>query len=224
MTNVTERKYQDIITCLRTSKPNWRPRLYSTTNPGGVGHEWYRRNFVVPYERQTESSTRFIPARVDDNRFTNPEYKATLATRTGWQKEAWYYGRWDIASGQYFSTFRPSAHILEKVDYWRAVEWFAAMDYGYNHYTVVLLGFRDENDNITVVDEHAERHWVPQRHVEAIKEMFARHQVSIAPPHPPGIPPLSLKDLRIWPNHRRLARFVAGGDVFGTESNGCTIW
>jgi len=40
-TTLTQRKYHDLRTCLRTSKPAWRPRLYSTTNPGGVGHDWY---------------------------------------------------------------------------------------------------------------------------------------------------------------------------------------
>ena len=28
-TTLTSRKYQDISTCCRTSKPNWRPRIYS---------------------------------------------------------------------------------------------------------------------------------------------------------------------------------------------------
>jgi hypothetical protein len=38
-TTLTARKYQDISTCCRTSKPNFRPRIYSTTNPGGVGSQ-----------------------------------------------------------------------------------------------------------------------------------------------------------------------------------------
>src|SRR5512135_3330186 len=42
-TTLTARKYQDITTCCRSSKVladghHWRPRIYSTTNPGGVGH------------------------------------------------------------------------------------------------------------------------------------------------------------------------------------------
>src|SRR6476469_7367301 len=97
-TTLTSRKHQDISTCCRTSKPNWRPRIYSTTNPGGVGHEWYRDTYIVPYQSGTESKTRFIAARVDDNKFTNPEYKSILASRTGWQKDAWYLGKWDIAA------------------------------------------------------------------------------------------------------------------------------
>lgn len=42
VTTLSARKHQDISTCCRTSKPNWRPRIYSTTNPGGLGHAWYR--------------------------------------------------------------------------------------------------------------------------------------------------------------------------------------
>src|SRR6185369_4963328 len=48
-TTLTSRKYQDISTCCRTSKPNWRPRIYSTTNPGGIGHAWYRKLFILPH-------------------------------------------------------------------------------------------------------------------------------------------------------------------------------
>src|SRR5690348_17145791 len=85
-TTLTARKYQDISTCCRTSKPNWRPRIYSTTNPGGVGHGWYRTRFVLPFVQKKETETRFIPARVTDNRWNNPEYVRVLQNLTGWQK------------------------------------------------------------------------------------------------------------------------------------------
>lgn len=42
---------------------------------------------------------RFIPARVEDNAFINPEYKTNLASRTGWQYDAWYLGRWNFCAG-----------------------------------------------------------------------------------------------------------------------------
>src|SRR3989454_6163488 len=85
-TTLTSRKHQDISTCCRTSKPNWRPRIYSTTNPGGIGHAWYRKKFVIPFLQGKESDTRFVPARVTDNGFNNPEYTRVLEALTGWQK------------------------------------------------------------------------------------------------------------------------------------------
>src|SRR5512141_1676723 len=171
-TTLTARKYQDITTCCRTSKPNWRPRIYSTTNPGGVGHGWYRKRFIEPWQRHAEGETRFIAARVTDNRWNNPEYVRVLEGLTGWQRRAWLDGDWDIAAGQFFTTLRRDVHVIASFDDSRAVEWYAAMDYGFTHYTVVLLGCRDGDGNLFIVDEHAERLWLPQRHVPAIEAML----------------------------------------------------
>lgn len=205
-TTLTARKYQDITTCCRTSKSNWRPRIYSTTNPGGVGHGWYRKRFIEPWQRRAETETRFIAARVTDNRWNNPEYVRVLQGLSGWQRRAWLDGDWDIAAGQYFTMLRREVHVVEDFDDTRAREWFVALDYGFAHYTVVLLGCTDGDGNIFVVDEHAERLWLPQRHAAAIKAMLARHKI--------GDRKLELGDLK---------RFVAGADVFSRQSDGTTI-
>jgi phage terminase large subunit len=235
-TTLSERKYKDIATCCRTSKRNFRPRIYSTTNPGGVGHTWYKKLFVEPYydcrrrgnESQivphphnetneisqdvalkepgnqrlvTSSPTLFIPARVTDNCFTNAEYGTQLSRLTGWQRRAWFQGDWDIAAGQFFTRFNRDIHVIDKFDARRARQWFAALDYGFTHYTVVLLGCRDCDGNIIVVDEHAERQWLPERHAMHIHAMLVRHE-------------LEADDL---------ARFVAGTDVFSAQFDGSTI-
>ena len=198
---LTYRKYLDISTCCRTSKQNWRPRIYSTTNPGGVGHAWYRQKFVVPMMERRETDTRFIPARVTDNRWNNPDYVRVLESLTGWQKRAWLDGDWDIAAGQFFTNFRRDVHVLNDFDLIRGREFFAAMDYGFAHYTVVLLGCKDGDGNIFIVDEHAERMWLPQRHASGIRSMLARHG-------------LRLEDLK---------RIVAGADVFSRQGDGSTV-
>jgi phage terminase large subunit len=200
-TTLSARKHQDITTCCRTSKSDWRPRIYSTSNPGGIGHAWYRAKFITPFEQGEETETRFIPARVTDNRFCNAEYAKVLANLNGWQKKAWFEGCWDIAAGQFFTTFQRGVHVVEQFDDTRAREWFAALDYGFQHYTVCLLGCTDSDGNVFVVDEHAERLWLPSRHAAAIKAMLARHGVSVD----------------------QLKRFVAGADVFSKQSDGTTV-
>ena len=147
-----------------------------------------------------------MPARVGDNTFNNPEYRKVLEGLSGWQKRAWLDGDWDIAAGQYFTQLRREVHVLDAFDDTRAVEWFAALDYGHVHYTVCLLGCRDGDGNTFVVDEHAERLWLPQRHAAAIKAMLGRHKI--------GDRKLELGDLK---------RFVAGADVFSRQSDGTTI-
>src|SRR5215471_5814531 len=103
-TTLTARKYSDIATCCRSARPDWRPRIYSTTNPGGVGHGWYRAKFVAPMVEGREAETRFVSALVTDNAFNNPEYKRVLEGLSGWQKRAWLEGDWDLAAGQFFTT------------------------------------------------------------------------------------------------------------------------
>jgi hypothetical protein len=75
----------------------------------------------------------------------------------------------------------PPSKAAEKArmfDETRAREWFAALDYGFTHYTVCLLGCTDGDGNVFVVDEHAERLWLPQRHAAAIRAMVGRHVVA----------------------------------------------
>jgi len=71
---------------------------------------------------------------------------------------------------------------------------------------VVLLGCTDGDGNVFVVDEHAERLWLPQRHAAAIKAMVSRRKL--------GDRRLELGDLK---------RFVAGADVFSRQADGTTI-
>lgn len=173
-TQLSKRKKEDILTCLRTSKPNWRPRSYHTTNPGGIDHAGFKREFIQPWRNGAESYTRFVPATVYDNKFVDRDYKGKLERLTGWQRKAWLDGDWDIAAGQFFSTFRHDLHVIEpfEIPAWWPV--WAAMDYGFNHPTVVYL--LTENDGIVyVIAEHWERKKLPSWHSEQIKAMLARH-------------------------------------------------
>lgn len=198
-TTLSWRKFQAVQSVNRTSKPGWRPRLYTTTNPGGVGHAWYKKRFVLPARTGQEGPTRFVQSTVDDNRFVNPEYRRALDGLTGWLLRAWRYGDWDIAAGQYFTTWRNDIHTIkpffERVPAgWRT---WLAMDYGWTHFNVVYLLTEDGDGTIYIVDEHAERRWLPERHAEAIRAMLTRW----------------------WVEPGQLATFVAGPDVFIKRGN-----
>lgn len=191
---ISSGKQHKIRGSLRTSKPDWRPRVYLTFNPGGVGHAYLKRTFVEPWRNGEERETRFFFSLPEDNAFINPEYLDYLNGLTGWLKRAWRYGDFDIAAGQYFSTWRHEAHVLSPDEitpqhYWT---WWAALDYGFQHPTVVYLLARDQDGTVYVVDEHWERKRLVPHHAEAIHNMLARHRMDVA----------------------RLDAFVAGGDVF----------
>lgn len=207
-TTLSLSKYEAIRTCCRTSKPGWRPRVYSTTNPGNIGHAWYKALFIDPARRSEQTDTCFVPATVDDNRFINAEYRAQLEKLKGWQLQAWRYGDWDIAAGQYFVNFRREIdgqphHVLPVHSVEPGINWqyWCSLDYGFAHYTVCYLFGKDGDGNLYCLDEHAERQWVVRRHADAIHAMLARHGLTI----------------------ERLERFVAGGDVFNRGRDGLTV-
>lgn len=199
-TTLSSAKWKMIDTCLRTSKAGWRPRMYSTTNPGGVGHAWYKQRFITPSRAGQEGSTRFVPATVDDNAFVNPEYRQTLDGLTGWQKRAWRYGDWDIAAGQFFTTWREDVHVVPsfRVGDRPMRRVWASIDYGFTHYTCAYVLGEDGDGRIWVLGEHAERRWLPGRHIEAIRNLVARLG-------------LRIDDVDRW---------VIGTDAFSKDRNG----
>lgn len=86
-------------------------RMYYTGNPGGVGHNWFKRLFVKgQYEEGEEPEEyEFIPATVDDNtvlKEADPDYVKKLDMLPSKLRQAHRYGDWDIYDGQYFEEFR----------------------------------------------------------------------------------------------------------------------
>ena len=151
--------------------------------------------------RLGEAETRFVPSTVDDNAFVNPEYRKTLDSLTGWQKRAWRYGDWDIAAGQFFTTWREDVHVRPVPAAAQLRSVWAALDYGFTHYTVVYLMGEDFDGHVHVLDEHAERRWIVERHAAAIHAMLERHDLAI----------------------HQLDTFVAGRDVFSTQRDGGSV-
>ena len=202
-TTLSLSKYKTLRDSNRTSKPNWRPRIYASTNPGNIGHSWFKERFITPARRNVEADTRFVFATVDDNRFIDSGYKKKLEDNTGWKLRAYRFGDWDIAAGQFFSTWRHDVHVLPKA-FPLPAHWpvWASLDYGFNHPTVAYL--LTENDGVVyIVGEYwARRQLVPQN-ADGIKAMLAKHGVEL----------------------KRLRSFEAGHDCFSQkgDSDGKTI-
>jgi len=194
---ITPARHDQIRGSCRTSKPGWRPRMYYTYNPGGVGHAYLKKEFYLPHLAGTRGDTRFFFSDPTDNPFINPEYLAYLDRLTGWLYRAWRKGDMDIAAGQYFTTWQASIHVIDEVPL-DVARWVLAMDWGFAHWCSIGLLAEGRDGIVRVVDVHRARQWLVPRHAEAVRAMLARHGVEMG----------------------RLYRLVAGGDIGKPDSDG----
>jgi len=205
-TTLTISKYKALRDSNRSSKEEFRPRLYCSTNPGGTGHAWFKSRFIIPARQKAESDTRFIFSTVDDNAFLDSDYKKKLEENTGWKLRAYRYGDWDIAAGQFFTTWKFERHTFDPKGFMELPKsnatFWASLDFGFGHYTSVHL-FMKYDGMTYVLDEYVERKQLVQQNAEGIKAMIKRNGLQITD----------------------LMNFVAGHDCFasrGSES-GMTI-
>jgi phage terminase large subunit len=189
-------KYRALRDSNRTSKPGFRPRIYSTTNPGGVGHAWFKALFIVPARQGREIDTRFVFGTVEDNVFNDPDYKKKLEENTGWRLQAYRYGDWDIAAGQFFSTWRYDAVVRKGLRIMPGSDVWCSLDYGFQHPTVCYL-LSEYDGKKQVIDEHWRRHALATDHAVDIKNMLQRHGLRV----------------------ENLRSFVASPDAFAQRGN-----
>jgi PBSX family phage terminase large subunit len=103
LTMIKENDYMDMFAQLRKSEHGYYPRVYATTNPGGVGHNWVKKKFVEVRKAGTETTTRCIHSATEDNTTLGDYKSSTLMKLTGSKRERWLLGNWDINEGAAFN-------------------------------------------------------------------------------------------------------------------------
>lgn len=136
-THFTEFMRDFFETSNRSTRTDFKPRMYYTSNPGGIGHAWFKRLFIDREYRGKEKSDNyvFIPAKVYDNHAlmeSNPEYVETLESLPDDQREAFLHGNWDVFAGQYFREWRRDTHVVEPFAIPQHWFRFCSIDWGYN--------------------------------------------------------------------------------------------
>ena len=170
-TQLSATKIKDIRTCNRSSK-GFRPRMYLTGNPGGIGHAWFKRDFIEPFRQGRKTDKAFVFSLESDNKHNDAEYRSKLKQLTGWKRKAWLDGDWDILAGQFFENFSYERHVVKPFKLPPSAEFWGAFDYGFNHPTVFQL-FAKYDGIIYVMAEFRQRKQLPKTNAAGIKEMIA---------------------------------------------------
>lgn len=156
----TEENYLKLISSCRSTVEDLDPQVFSTTNPGGVGHNWVKERFnikgapteaIKSVDEATERPRVFIPGRIEDNPtlFDNdPGYVAFLEGLPKDLRRAWRDGDWDIFAGQYFAEWRPEKHVINPREIPSSFRKFRCIDHGRAAPTACMWGAIDYDGRI----------------------------------------------------------------------------
>ena len=113
LNQLTWKKTEMLLGSLRTSRSDWRQRMYTSANPGGIGHNDVKREFILPYREGTQTNTCFIPMTYRDNPLLNKDYIDYLENLKGALGLAWRDGDWDVFEGMAFPQWSQELHVIK---------------------------------------------------------------------------------------------------------------
>lgn len=134
LTQFTETQYTYLMSRLRKLKTSHVPlRIWSATNPGGVGHEWVKQRFIIEGHRHGRI---FIPARLEDNPSIDAEtYIPNLSQLDPVTRKQLLSGDWDVKEFYMFkrawligSREHPDRRIIESHEVPGNLRWIRVWD------------------------------------------------------------------------------------------------
>jgi predicted phage terminase large subunit-like protein len=93
LTHFSEGQYTYLFSRLRRLEGVELPlRMRAASNPGGVGHDWVRKRFLL----EPNDNRLFIPSKIDDNPYLDrEEYELALQELHPYEREQLLSGNWD---------------------------------------------------------------------------------------------------------------------------------
>ena len=166
-TNFEESWITFIATALRTTRADFRPRIYYTCNPGGVSHAYFKRLFIDRQfvDGEDPEDYLYIPATVRDNAVLmerNPGYIKQLEALPENLRRAHLDGDWDVFDGAFFAELRLFAkpladatmtHVVEPFDIPYSWRIYRSFDWGYSKPSACLWWAIDYDGRAYLVDE-----------------------------------------------------------------------
>lgn len=188
LTHFTEEIYTYLISRVRGAN-SFPKQVKSTTNPGGLGHEWVKKRFIDAGESEKEFATPtgtriFLKAGIRDNYFlmkSDPHYLKRLENLCESDRRALLEGEWNIESGRYFSEWSERLHVTASFEIPTTWRRFFVMDYGLD----MLAGFfiaLDETNRAYVYKEIYESGLIISEVAKRILSEGEQTELNFAPP------------------------------------------
>ncbi len=163
------------------------PRILYTTNPGNIGHHYFKSNFVdfgsgrifrAP-EEESGMLREYVPAKLTDNKvllINDPDYaqrvKGMGDTNT---VNAMINGDWEcLSSGGFADLWRAKFHVIDPFEIPHT--WSIDRGYDYGSSAPAAALFFAESDGEEFVDSKGAVCWVPKGSIFIIKECYLANQ------------------------------------------------
>lgn len=130
-------------------------RIMLDTNPDHPNH-WLKTDYIDKADGERIISNHFT---LFDNDFLNDRYVENLlaATPSGMFTERGIYGRWVSGEGAVYTDFKPEVHFIDKAPN-NIVHYFCGVDWGYDHYGVIVLCGRLSDGRVVMLREYAKQY------------------------------------------------------------------
>lgn len=194
LTHFTEAQYLYLISRVRGAN-RYPKQVKSSTNPGGVGHNWVKARFVDPAPPNTRFVGKdgmqriFLPSLLSDNRFLeegDPDYRNRLLALPERERKALLDGDWNIFEGQYFTEFDRRLHIAEAFTIpndWRK---YRTIDYGLDRLACLWIAVSPDR-RAYVYREYCESDLSISRSAKAVLERTPKNETIYATLAPPDL-------------------------------------
>lgn len=114
-----------LCSSVRTTQEGLKSQVFTTFNPGGVGHNWVKNFFKIgdkesgiAWKDDISNQYRcYFIANIADNPTlmeSDPDYYHYLDSLPEPLRSAWLFGDFDAIMGNYFKEWNPDVHIIEE--------------------------------------------------------------------------------------------------------------
>lgn len=169
LTQFPESWYVYMFSRLRRAKAADVPiRMWSASNPGGIGHDWVYKRFF----EETKGTRAFIPARLTDNPHVDQaEYASALSELDLTTRRQLLDGVWVRDSGGNVYAYNPPDHLIDN----EAVQCdhhVLGIDYGFSEATAFcVLGWRANSTTVYVLESIQIQGLTPSAAAERVRDL-----------------------------------------------------
>lgn len=177
-----------LISRIRSRNPSIRLEFRASANPGGPGHGWLKRRYVIPCGRRGETryvdgetglDRAYVPARLADNPSLSEQYRRQLMLLPELLRKQLLEGDWEAGEGLALPALNRAVHLVPPFPvpgHWPV---WAAHDWGFAHPASTGIFVTDEAGTTYLVDSVHSRQRTPREIAHDVEALLRRYGLNL---------------------------------------------